>query len=58
MENISSATITKGEDPHGLGRWTTVTLLGNHNERTSLFNMYRQGDTSIEQTGLSTVIKQ
>ena len=58
LGNISSTIITKGEDPHGLGRWTTVTLLGKHNKRTSVFNMYRPGDISIEQTGPSTVIKQ
>ena len=58
LGNISSAIITKGENPHGLGRWTTMTLLGKRNKRTSVYNMYRPGDTSIEQTGLSTVIKQ
>ena len=58
MGNISSTIITKGEDPHRLGIWTTVTLLGNHNKRTSVFNMYRPGDRRIEKTGLSTVIKQ
>ena len=31
LGNISSAIITKGEDPHGLGRWTTVTLLRKYN---------------------------
>ena len=29
LGNISSAIITKGEDTHGLGRWTTVTMLKN-----------------------------
>ena len=58
LGKISSAIITKGEDPHGLGRWTTVTLLGKQNSRTSVFNMYRPGDTSIENFGPNTVIKQ
>ena len=58
LGKISSAIITKGEDPHGLGRWTTVTLLGKQNFRTSVFNMYRPGDTSIENSGPNTVIKQ
>ena len=57
MENISSTIITKGEDPHVLGRWTTVTLLGKHNKRTSVFNIYRPGDINIEKTGPTTVIK-
>ena len=48
LGNISSAIITKGEDPHGLGKWTTVALLGKHNKRTSVFNMCRPGDISIE----------
>ena len=58
LGNISSAIISKGEDPHGLGRWTTVTLLGKYNTRISVFNMYQSGDTSIENSGPITVIKQ
>ena len=58
MGKIYSTIIANGEDPHGLGRWTTVTLLGKHNKRTSVFNMYRSGDISIEKTGPTTVIKQ
>ena len=35
-----------------------MTLLRKKNTRTSVFNMYRPGDTSIEKTCPSTVIKQ
>ena len=58
LGNTSSAIIIKGEHLHGLIMWTTVTLLGKHNKRTSIFNMYRQGDTSIEKTDPTTVNKQ
>ena len=58
LGNISSAIITKGKDLHGLGRWTTVTVLGKHNKRTSIFNMYRPGDTSIKHSDPLTVIRQ
>ena len=58
LGNISSAIITKGEDSHGLERWSTVTMLGKHNKRTSVFNMYRPGGTSIENYVPITVIKQ
>ena len=39
-------------------RWTTVTVLEKHNKRTSVFNMYRPGDTSIKMFDPLTVIKQ
>ena len=58
LGNISSAIMAKGEGPHGLGRWITVTLLEKYNTRTSVFNMYQPGDTSIENSGPITVIKQ
>ena len=35
-----------------------MTLLGKHNKRTSVFNIYRPGDINIEKTGPTTVIKQ
>ena len=35
-----------------------VTILGKHNKRTSVFNMYRLEDTSIERSGPITIIKQ
>ena len=39
LNKVTSATINKGEDPSGLGRWTFMTLLGKNNSRTSIFNM-------------------
>ena len=58
LNKITSATINKGEDPSGLGRWTFMTLLGKHNSRTTIFNMYRPCDSLIDSVGGVTVIKQ
>ena len=58
LNKVTSVTINKGEDPSGLGRWKFITLLGENNRRTSIFNMYRPCDSPIESVGGSTVIKQ
>ena len=58
LNKVTSATINKGEDPSGLGRWTFMTLFGKKNSRTTIFNMYRQFDSPIYSVGEATVIKQ
>ena len=58
LNKVTSATINKGEDPSGLGRWTFMTLFGKKNSRTTIFNIYRQFDSPIYSVGEATVIKQ
>ena len=55
---LSSAVVNKGQDNSGLGRWTFTTILGKNNNKTTIFNVYRPGNTAIELVGNSTVIKQ
>ena len=57
LNKITSATINKGEDPSGLGRWTFMKILGKNNSRTTIFNMYRPCNSPIDTVGGSTVIK-
>ena len=58
LHKITSATINKGEDSSGLGRWTFMTILGKNNNITTIFNMYRPCDSPIDSVGGETVIKQ
>ena len=59
VNNISSSSIiAKSEDPSGMGRWSTLTVLGNNNERTIIITMYRPCNLKIENSGITTVIKQ
>ena len=37
---LTSATIYKGQNPSGMGRWTFTTLLGKYDNRTTVFTMY------------------
>ena len=48
LQNIASAIINKRADAHGLVRQTTISILGKNNKITSVFNMYRPENTSIE----------
>ena len=47
LHKITSATINKGEDPSGLGRWTFMTIMRKNNNSTTIFNMYRPCDSPI-----------
>lgn len=58
LNKLTSATINKGEDPSGLGRWAFMTLLGKDNSKNTIFNMYRPRDSPIDSVGGATVIKQ
>ena len=55
---LSSSVIIKGQDNLGLGRWTFTTLLGRNNNKTTIFNLYRPGNTEVTLVGNSTVTKQ
>ena len=55
---LSSAVINKGQDSSGLGRWTFTTILEKNNNKTTISNVYRLGNTVVELVGNSTVMKQ
>ena len=48
----------KGQDNSGLGRWTFTTILEKNNNKTTISNVYRLGNTVVELVGNSTVMKQ
>ena len=58
LNTLISAIINKGQDPSGLGGWTSITLLGKHNSRTTVFTRDRPYNSLIESIGGETVIKQ
>ena len=58
LNKITSATINKGEDSSGLGRWTFMTVLEKDNSRTTIFNMYRSCNSPLDTVWGATVIKQ
>ena len=58
LNNVSSAVLQKGQDPPGMGLCTFITILGKHNNRTTVFTMYRPCKRHIETIGDTTIIKQ
>ena len=57
LNPISSASISKGKDPWGMGRWTNFTILGKDLQQTPIFNFYRACNISIETAGITTIVK-
>ena len=58
VNKLSSSIIAKSEDPAGMGRWSTLTVLGKNNKRTTIITMYRPCKVKIENAGITTVVKQ
>ena len=58
LNPISSAITSKGQDPWGMGRCTNFTILGKDFQQTSIFNVYRVCNTSIESARSTTIVKQ
>ena len=58
LNPISSSIASKGQDPWGMGRWTNFTIFGKDLQHTSIFNVYRVYNTSIENVGSTTIVKQ
>ena len=58
VNNLSSSIIAKSEDPSGMGRWSTLAVLGKNIKRTTIITMYRPCNVMIENVGVTTVIKQ
>ena len=58
LNPISSAITSKRQDPWGMGRWTNFTIFGEDLQQTSIFNVYRVYNTSIENSGSATIVKQ
>ena len=58
LKSISSAILNKGQDSSEMGRWTCMSILGKHNKRTTIFNMYRPCNINLTNAGESTVIRQ
>ena len=60
LNNLTSATINKGQDSSGLGRWTFLIHYWkkNNGSETTIFTRYRPCNSPIESVGGSTVIKQ
>ena len=58
VNNLSSSIIAKSEEPAGMGRWSTLTVLGKDNKRTIIITMYRPCKVKIAKAGITTVIKQ
>ena len=58
VNNLSSSIIAKSEEPAGMGRWSTLTVLGKNNKRITIITMYRPRNVKIENAGITTLIKQ
>ena len=58
LNTISLAITSKGQDPWGMERWTNFTILGKDLQQTSIFNVYRACNTSIETEGSTITVKQ
>ena len=58
LKSISSAILNKGQDSSGMRWWTFMSILGKHNKRKTIFNMYRPCNTNLHNAGESTVVRQ
>ena len=57
VNNLSSSIIAKSEDPSGMGRWITLTVLGKNNKRTTIIIMHRPCNVKIDNAGITIVLK-
>ena len=58
LSPISSVITSKVQDPWGMKRWANFTILGEDLRQTSILNVYRVCNTSIETAGSTTIVKQ
>ena len=53
LNPISSAITSTVQDPWGMRRWANFTILGEDLRQTSILNVYRACNTSIETAGIN-----